>query len=94
MTKPISLIVANVMHNVSDEIGKLDDMINGVRKIIPGSAKFERPKSLNVDIARSLLCRIAHEARDDLVFKALEAVGAPASVEMIEEGLQAVKDAK
>lgn len=46
------------------------------------------------EIARTLLLRLAEGGPLDIVLKALAAVGAPASIDLINEGLQAAKEAK
>lgn len=86
MSKPVSLIVSNVMHDAADAIRKMEVLTKAAQKLLPEGVRLDLP-DIPTDIARKLLCEIAH-----VVFKALEAVGAPASTDLISEGLQAVKD--
>lgn len=97
MTKPVDLIVANVMHEASDALPaaeairrRFDDMIRAA----PGGVAQSMPPlpDTNDEIARGLACRLAHQASLSVVYGMLAAAGAPASAEMIREGLQAVKD--
>ena len=91
MSKPVSLIVSNVMHDAADAIRKMEILAKAAQKLLPEGVRLDLP-DIPTDIARKLLCEIAHEAPAGIVFKALEAVGAPASTDLISEGLQAVKD--
>lgn len=90
ISKPVDLIVSNVMHNAADGVKKLEALVKAMGRLLP-EARAEIP-DVPTEVARKLLCEIAHEASPALVFKSLEAVGAPASKQMISEGLQAVKD--
>ena len=96
ISKPIDLIVANAMHDAVASLHAADPLIEALmaeakrRNIeLPPAPK----PSLNADnMARDLLCKIAHDADISKVFAALKAVGAPDTADMIREGVQAVKD--
>ncbi len=93
MTKPVDLIVANVMH---ESVGKLA----GVERLYHSLTGNKMSRSESDDaadvvtslIARDLLKRLADEAPLIDVFAALAAVKAPSSKSDIKEGMQAVRD--
>jgi hypothetical protein len=97
--KPIDLIVANIMHEshavVSDFHARVDHL-RRVAKLAGYDADINElgfhGGTIADEIARKLLCQIAHDARIADIYVALASVKAPASAEMIKEGLQAVKD--
>lgn len=101
---PIDIIVATVMHRALDLIrGKqqeqdaLGSLKSEIEKMLGGNGKVisEPPNVVEPaydEVARKLLCLIAHNASMANVFKALAAVGAPSSIELIKEGVQAVAD--
>lgn len=92
MTKPVDLVVANIMHEAA--------AIDGIREFVTeykGGKKTVTRKtwlSFSDAIARKLLCEISHDCPIEDVLTALEAVKAPASQADILEGLQAVFDRK
>lgn len=88
-TKPIDLIVANVMHDATDALKKFDILLKAAERV---GGRLMDGTDLNVEVARKLLCEIAHEASSTDVFRALAAVGAPSSIGDIKDGLQAVRD--
>lgn len=93
--KPIDLIVANVMHESADREREAEPIVAIVKKLsrhMPGVSVDDMMGEFSADTARVLLTRIAREAPLSHVLKALAAVGAPSSIDMINEGRQAVKD--
>lgn len=103
MSKPIDLIVANVMHDAQEADAKIFDLaeeiLSKVRKGHPlHDLMVQERKSARTDhlkiTARAILCQIAHDAEMDDVLASLAAVGAPATLDMIKEGLTAVADRK
>ena len=93
--RPIDLIVANVMHDAAGFDPLIDKILHVAEQFRPDlkkSLKKDLDASFYDDVARRLLCMIANEAKIADVHKALAAVGAPASAEMIGEGVQAVRD--
>jgi hypothetical protein len=88
--KPIDLVVANLMHEISREIVIAMAFVKDVTKRELQIDTMD--KQLANQIARKLLCEISHEANISHVYAALKAVGAPHSVADIKEGLQAVKE--
>lgn len=80
MTKPVDLIVANDLHDLAANIERLPkdgrDAVNMT--------------SLSTEVARKLLCIIAHQASLPAVIKALEAVGVCGGVDAIGQQLAAV----
>lgn len=98
ITKPINLIVANKMHEVVEQIAVVDRAMQSM-KSLANKAGIQSPPVSAVsaedhasDIARSLLCAIAHSADMAKVYSALAAVGAPKTEADIKDGLQAVRD--
>lgn len=97
MSKPIDLIVANIMHDAFDLIqaamAARDQALDLVKKhgLDPAQFKLDMPNTAE-QIARKLLCEIAHEAPVSDVYTALASVKAPSSADLISEGLQAIKD--
>jgi hypothetical protein len=96
MTKPVDLIVANIMHeanslNITDKV-LLDTLEQVAGRRPPASVAKTARAVLLEQIARKLLCEIAHGAPMVGVFKALAAVKAPSSIADIEDGMQAVQD--
>lgn len=69
-------------------------------KILDACRRYERahnvkvtPEQVAEDLARNLLCSIGHEAHPEFVFRALAAIGAPASVDECARRLQAALEA-
>lgn len=98
---PIDLIVAMGMHEGLDKLKELqarDDAIKSLKRDLEaqiGPVVSEPPSaaaSFYPELARALLCAISHRANLVEVFRALAAVGAPSSIDMLKEGIQAVKD--
>ena len=92
MTKPIDLIVANVMHEAAPLAAQLDRLIGILRQRMPQGATLLGDADPRDDVARKLLCVIAHDASMSVVYAALKVCDAPCSAELIGEGLQAVRD--
>ena len=91
--KPVDLIVANVMHEVADELRRVQAIVDDLTKKAGMIQSVQPPfDQIYRDVARSLLCNISHDADLSVVFSALAACKAPATAEMISEGLQAVQD--
>ena len=88
MTKPIDLIVANVMHECA-EYRRLSLHIAGQQ-----SKKDQKilEKAMQEQTARKLLCSISHDADLQFVMAALDVCKAPHTLELVGEGLQAIKD--
>lgn len=99
---PVDKIVAKIMsEGVEQKINfKLIDGLlgniyeaakkSGVATPPPPDLMCNFPKTA----ARMLLIAIAEDADIDVVLKALGAVGAPSSLDLIEEGIQAAKEAR
>ena len=91
-TRPIDLIVANMMHEAVDASESVDDLVKELKKA--GFRVDGKPTvpDLAEKVAREMLCRVAHDATMEQVFKALAAVGAPCCADDINEGMRAVKE--
>jgi hypothetical protein len=92
VSKSIDLIVANVMHDAVEMVSELDTIIRVAKKMEPDIATTCEIPDIPVEVARRLLCRIAHDANQDVVFTALKAIGAPSGPDAINDGMQAVRD--
>lgn len=98
MTKPIDLIVANVMHETVDtlkaglSLGAKFVAVLGVDKPPDRTAEIMADPENQEVIVRYLLCQIAHQAALPRVLDALKAVGAPCSLDDIREGFTAAKE--
>ena len=91
-TRPIDLIVANMMHEAVDASETANDLVKHLEKAglrIDGTPPLT---GFAEQVAREMLCRVAHNATMEQVFKALAAVGAPCCSDDINEGMRAVKD--
>lgn len=98
---PVNLVVANKMH---DGVGALLNAEHAQRQLqeVFLSTSDARPSNRGIpdhiitefhaNMARGILCAIAHQCSIEQVFSALAAVQAPASMSDIREGLQAVRD--
>lgn len=84
MSKPIDLIVANVMHDVCEKANFIEALVGAKQKI--------KAPDVTEATARRLLCQIAHDGHLSVVLEALKSCKAPATLDMIGEGIQAVKD--
>ena len=91
MTKPVDLIVANVMHEAVDQMAIIDRVTDAARKAFPDAA-LQFDGNAHEIIARMLLRRIADDAPMASIYASLSASGAPGSLDLVKEGLQAVKD--
>jgi hypothetical protein len=95
--KPIDLIVANVMHDAFNALAAMEDQRRKLDHIMRKAGIHAAIDVGGIDdlpdvIAHMLLCAIAHESSLVDVQRALSALGAPASRDMINEGLQAIRD--
>ena len=77
ITKPVDLIVATTMHEALRAVKEFE-MVKGLFSKI-GKIDTETLPDVNAEIARKLLCAIAHDAHISKVYEALKAVGAPAT---------------
>jgi negative regulator of sigma E activity len=96
-TRPVDLIVANVMHDAVGQKSGAEDLMHRLAKALKAEGMKNVPPvpKLELDpheVARTLLCRIAHDASIKVVFSALKAASAPCSSSDITEGIQAVLD--
>lgn len=91
MTKarPIDLIVANVMHGAVEAAGSADYMVELLTK---AGLPAQKHPDIHAEVARKLLCEIAHDASIGKIYAALKAVGAPCSADDIKEGMRAVEE--
>lgn len=98
---PIDLIVATLMHAGLDKLKQVEAMQDAIKSITQriekdiGPVISETPDLMSQfypEMARALLCEVANKASLVEVFRALAAVGAPTSIDMLREGIQAVKD--
>lgn len=83
MTKPVDLIVANVLHECAAKREKLPAPL---RKLLDSS----KPEIRNIALARDLLHNIILEADETRLLKLLSAVGAAASLAEIGQRYEAV----
>ncbi len=91
--KPIDLIVANCMHSAVSTIDKAKQHAESIAKVTGGTCNPGVDlTNVNECVARHLLCTIAHEASLAFVFEALKACKAPDNLDLIGEGMQAVRD--
>lgn len=100
--KPVDKIVADIMSQavaqqtaftvINGLLGSLYDAAKsrGIETSAPPDLIGQFPKTA----ARMLLLTIAEDAPIDVVLKALGAVGAPSSLDLIAEGVQAAKEAR
>lgn len=102
ITKPIDLIVADTMHDYARRMQNARAILSAMQEASHGrsgggSVASEAKRigiDVNVEIARTLLCQISHNAKIADVLKALSACGAPATLELLGEGLKAVEEAQ
>jgi hypothetical protein len=81
-TKPVDLIVTNKLHSVAEAF-----------QLAPRQMREAADLSRLADeTMRGLLCSIAHDARPEVVAKALAAIGVPGGVDAIRERFQTVLD--
>ena len=88
-TKPIDLIVANAMHEF---VGKIALARKLVKAIGLKNVTAEIDAEACEQMARQLLCDIAHEASISKVHEALKIVGAPHSADDMMEGVRAAAE--
>lgn len=102
ITKPIDLIVAETMHRYASNMQTARMFLKEMREAKPdlhqGRTFDEAVRHIGIDVreelARTLLCKIAHDARVGDVLKALQSVGAPATLDFIADGLKAVEESQ
>lgn len=106
ITKPIDLIVAEAMHDYARRMQNARAILSAMQDASAlrigghkgtGSVASEAKRigiDLNVELARTLLCQISHNAKIADVLKALAACGAPDTLELLGEGLKAVEEAQ
>lgn len=87
MTRPVELIVANTLHEVAENIEQVE-MLGGGPLSAPATAR------LHDDLARRLLCDIAHGARMETVARALAAAGVCGGADGIAQRLAAAREAR
>lgn len=96
MSKPVDLVVANVMHEGSAFNVHNEDVVRAAIEI--AGRKADAANIQNVRhalaemVARKLLCEISHHCSVKTVMVALKAVKAPCSISDILDGLEAVED--
>lgn len=83
--KPVDLILANVAHNAGVAMQSFARLT--------GTSAAECDESFALEVARRMLCEIAHEASPRMVLFALGSVAGPASLEEVAQRLQAARDA-
>lgn len=81
--KPVELVIQNTLHEVASRI-----------EIVPRPARddFVTRGDVGDQVARLLLCRLAHDAALPVVLKALAAIGGPATANETAQRLRAVLD--
>lgn len=84
--KPVDLIVSTIIHA---NAGRLESLPEGVREAALAKCSLQ---DVAVEIGRKLLCEIAYEAPLPAVMKALEAAGAPATIEEIAQRFAAARE--
>lgn len=80
--RPIELIVTNALHGMADVTTKLPKAL--IDAATPGTVEEA--------VARDIRCKIAHEARLDLVMKAIAAAGGPKDAGEISARFKAVQE--
>lgn len=80
--KPVELTIANTVHDTAEAIESLP---------IPGAAAVDID-AIAKSLARTMLCRLAHDAADHLVLRALAALGAPCTHEALAQRLRLALD--
>lgn len=104
MSKPVDLIIANSIHDALARLVEAQTQLAasidslGKSGLIPPDQMptmrnlFDVPE-LPEEIARTLLCRIAHEAHLALVLKALGSVGGPSGIEQVKGRVRSAHEA-
>lgn len=85
--KPVELIVTIRLHDLVDEIARAP-------KIVQDAIVGDNADDLMRQLARSMLCRVSHDAALPVVLKALAAVGAPATIDELTQRLAAAREAR
>ena len=88
--KPIDLIVANTMYEGYASVKLADQLVRAAT--LQGVKPEVTQADLHDSLARQLLVNIARDASIVQVYAALALLKAPATRELIAEGLQAIKD--
>lgn len=83
--KPVDLILANAAHNAGIAMQSFARLT--------GASLAEADETFVIDIARKMLCEIAHDASPAKVLFALGAIGGPASPQDVAQRMQAARDA-
>ena len=95
MTKPVDLVVANIMHEAVDL--DIDRLARSLIENITGRDQAKKHQTAIDEavlqlIARKLLYEVAHDCPIADVLAALKAVKAPHTLSDLSDGLQAVRD--
>ncbi len=83
--KPVDLILANCAHTSGVAMQGFARMT--------GTTAAEADECFAVDVARKMLCELAHDASPAKVLFALGAVGGPSSIAEVSQRLQAAREA-
>lgn len=86
-TKPVELVLANTLH---EDLSKIETLPEPIRSAAARGGPSRG--SLVEGIARSALCRIAHDVPIAVVLRALAAAGAPGTLAEVEARIAAVED--
>jgi hypothetical protein len=97
--KPVDIVVATLVHELVAIIDGNNKITNDLIELL-GSITGKKPDRPRVElqpdmlnqVARRMLCTLAHETTMPVVFAALKAATAPSSVDDIKEAIQAVRD--
>ena len=96
MSKPVDLVVANIMHEGAAFNALRPDVLRQAIELAGQKATTENitkvKDTLAEMIARKLLCEISYQCSLKIVMSALKSVKAPCSIADILDGLQAVED--
>lgn len=84
MSKPIDLIVANELHRIAEAIEKMPPVLRA------GSTTAD----FKAEVARQVLCKVAHEASLAAVVKALETIGVCGGVDGLAQRFAAVQESR
>jgi len=92
ISKPINLIIANTMHAAVASIQDAQHTRDAMTSMCNIPSKPVDLTGVNELVARRLLCDIAHQASVKDILTCLGACNAPNTLDLIGEGMQAVKD--
>lgn len=101
-SKPLELIIANVTHELVEDMGDKKNLGNVIANIFKDKAppeirdkmEAQRKCAATESFARNLLCSISHNAALPVVLKALAAMGAPAAEDEIWARLESAREAQ